>query len=268
MMIAKRIVRSALLMAGAVATLVQVALAQAVSGAMGGGAMGGGAMSGGAMGGGAMKSDKAAMKDGMMAKDDGAVEYTVVVKSRWTAANFPVEYPPKGLVTGPHHSGLIGASHNASYAIVREGAAPTPGLERLSEEGKHAPLDAEIKAAIAKGSAGMLFESGPLRDFGDSIVTTVKVSGTHPLVDFVMMIAPSPDWFTGATSVDLRENGGWARSRTVEMSAWDSGGDDGETYLAPDKDNVPKKATMKAMNRHFLQGGKPGVIATVTFTRK
>src|SRR5688572_19838766 len=145
---------------------------------------------------------------------DAGAEYTVVFRSSWTKANHPFEYPAAGAVTGPHFSGVIGASHNASYALFNDGTTPTAGIEKLSEEGKHAPLDEEIRAAITAGSAGTLFESGPLRDFGDSVVTTVRVNATHPLVSLVAMIAPSPDWFTGVSGVNLMENGQWVASKT------------------------------------------------------
>src|SRR5690349_13901698 len=42
---------------------------------------------------------------------DGA-EYTLVLKSNWTKANHPLEYPADA-----HFSGIIGAAHDASYAI-------------------------------------------------------------------------------------------------------------------------------------------------------
>lgn len=197
----------------------------------------------------------------------GGAEYTVVVKSRWTKDNFPFEYPAAGALTGPHFSGLIGASHDTSYSLFREGALPTAGLENLSEQGQHAPLDDEIRAAQAKGSVGMLVETGPLRDFGDSLVTTVRVDEKHPLVSLAMMVAPSPDWFTGVADVELVENGQWVASRTLELNAWDSGGDDGTTYKAADKDNVPKKPTSKADDRHFRVNGRLAPVATVTFTR-
>jgi hypothetical protein len=209
------------------------------------------------------------MDDGMsMAMTAGGAEYTVVFKSLWTPARLPFEYPAAGALTGPHFSGLIGTSHNASYSIFAEGSRPTPGLERLSEEGKHTPLDNEIRAAIASGAAGVLFESDPLRDFQDSLVTTVQVDSAHPLVSVVAMIAPSPDWFTGVTNLNLMENGAWVASRTLEFNAYDSGGDDGTTYKAPDQDNNPKKPTSRAMTRHFAPNGVPLPVATVTFTRK
>src|SRR3989442_1031248 len=66
----------------------------------------------------------------------GPAEYTVIIKSTWTKTSHPFEYP-----SGAHFSGMIGASHNAKYSIFAIGRRPTPGLERLSEEGKHSPLD-------------------------------------------------------------------------------------------------------------------------------
>ena len=195
-------------------------------------------------------------------------EYTIVVKSRWTPANHPFEYPTPGALTGPHFSGVIGVTHDATYSIFTEGTPPTPGLERLSEEGKHSPLDAEIRAAIALGAGGMLFETGPLRDFKDSLVTTVRVDAAHPMISFVAMVAPSPDWFTGARNVNLMENGAWVASRTLMLNAYDSGGDDGTTYKAPDKDTNPKKPTTKAMTKHFMVNGELVPVASVTITKK
>ena len=190
-------------------------------------------------------------------------EYTVIIKSTWTKANFPIEYP-----SDAHFSGMIGVSHNASYTIFAVGRRPTPGLERLSEEGKHSPLNDEIKQAIEQGNALMLFESGGLKNWKDSMVATVRVDPAHPLVDVVNMVAPSPDWFTGATSVSLIENGAWVTSRRVVLRAYDSGGDDGTTYKARDKDTNPKKATTRSTDRHFVVRGTAQPVAIVTFVRK
>ena len=205
-------------------------------------------------------SSASAMSDG--------VEYTVVLKSSWTAGRFPFEYPEAGAFTGPHFSGLIGAAHNPSYSLFAVGSRPTPGLEKLSEEGKPMPLDGEIRAAIEAGSAASLVTSGPLRDFKDSLVATVRVDADHPLVSVVAMIAPSPDWFAGVSNVNLRENGEWVASRTLDLWAYDSGGDDGATYKAADQDNNPKKPTSQARDRHFAPRGTALSVGTVTITRK
>lgn len=214
--------------------------------------------------GGAATSDAMA---GGMAGAMASAEYRIVLHSTWTAANQPYEYPSSNAVSGPHFSGLIGATHNGSYSLFNEGMMPTPGLERLSEEGKHDPLDAEIRTALAAGSVGALFETGALRDFGDSLVTTVRVDSAHPMVSLVAMIAPSPDWFAGVRSVNLMENGAWVASRTMELRAYDSGGDDGMTYKASDRDTNPKKPTTANMSRHFQVNGSIGPVGTITITK-
>jgi hypothetical protein len=154
-----------------------------------------------------------------VATDAAGADYTIVVRSTWTKANHPFEYPEAGALTGPHFSGIIGTSHRAGYSVFGDGTLPTPGLEKLSEEGKHSPLDEEIRAAISRGNAGMLFESGPLKDFADSVVTTVHVDAAHPMVSFVAMVAPSPDWFTGVADLNLMENGQWVGSKSVQLPA-------------------------------------------------
>ena len=190
-------------------------------------------------------------------------EYTVIIKSTWTKTTHPFEYP-----SGAHFSGMIGASHNAKYSIFAVGRRPTPGLEHLSEEGKHSPLDTEIRTAIDQGNALMLFESGGLKNWKDSMVATVRVDPAHPLVDVVNMVAPSPDWFTGATNVNLEENGAWVARKTLTLPAYDSGGDDGKTYKAPDRDTNPKKPTTRAANRHFVIHGRVKPVAILIFVRK
>ncbi len=197
------------------------------------------------------------------ARPTAPAEYTVIVKSTWTKTTHPFEYP-----SGAHFSGLIGASHNAKYSVFAVGRRPTPGLERLSEEGKHSPLDTEIQSAIDQGNALMEFESGGLKNWKDSMVSTVRVDSAHPLVDVVNMVAPSPDWFTGATNVDLAENGGWVARKTLTLPAYDSGGDDGKTYKAPDRDTNPKKPTTRLADRHFVIHGRVKPVAILIFVRK
>ena len=198
---------------------------------------------------------------------DDAAQYRVVFTGTWTAATHPLEYPKAGLLTGPHFSGLIGATHARGYAIFAPGTLPTPGLERLSEEGKHSPLDAEIKAAIAGGKAGVLFETGPIRDMSKTEMALFRADAAHPLVSAVAMIAPSPDWFAGAADVDLREGGAWVESKEVVLYAYDAGGDDGTTYEAPDQDANPKHPTALNDSPHFKRGAERIPVGRLSFTR-
>ena len=197
------------------------------------------------------------------ARPTAPAEYTDIIKSTWTKRSHPFEYP-----SGAHFSGMIGASHNANYSIFALGRKPTPGLERLSEEGKHSPLNDEIRSAIDQGKALEEFESGGLKNFKDSMVAEVRVDPAHPLVSVVTMLQPSPDWFTGVSSVNLAENGAWVSRKTLSVPAYDAGGDDGRTYTAKDRDANPKKPTTRAATRHFVVNGRVKPVATVSFVRK
>ena len=194
-------------------------------------------------------------------------QYSVTFVRLWTDKTHPFEYPEGSLLTGPHFSGLIGATHGDGYAIFKEGTPPTPGLERLSEEGKHSPLDQEIRDAISAGKAGALFETGPIRDASKNEMVTITVSSQFPMVSAVAMIAPSPDWFAGAANVNLMEGGQWVSSKEVDLAAYDSGGDDGTTYKAPDKDNNPKKPTTTASAPHFEVNGNRPPVGRLVFTK-
>lgn len=196
-----------------------------------------------------------------------SAQYSVTITRLWNGNTHPFEYPEAGLLSAPHFSGLIGATHNGAYRIYREGTLPTPGLERLSEEGKHSPLNQEIEAAIAAGKAGMLFQTGPIRDESGMESVPVTVTSKFPLVSAVAMIAPSPDWFAGAADVNLMENGQWVSRKSVDLFAYDSGGDDGATYKSSDRDTNPKKATASANTPHFVSKGRKIRVATLTFTK-
>ncbi|MBI3726090.1 spondin domain-containing protein [bacterium] len=200
---------------------------------------------------------------------DAAV-YEMKFQGTWTKANHPTDYP-EGSSLNPnaaHFSGIIGAPHKASYSIFKEGGQATPGLMALSHKGSKSPLDEEIKAAAAAGNAGEIFDTGVFLDVTSPKTVKFEVSDKFPLVSFVAMIAPSPDWFVGLSNVDLKDGGKWVDSKTMEAQAWDSGTYEGTTYMAEEKPTTPHKPTAPSEAPPFVVGGKRPPIATVTFTRQ
>ena len=204
----------------------------------------------------------AAILFGSSAFADETARYTVRVDATWTTATHPVDYPGDA-----HFSGIVGATHNAKYSIFKDGGTPTDGLEALSERGAHSPLDEEIKAAIGKGTAGALFESGALFSFPGKLQSSFTADAAHPFVSVVAMVAPSPDWFTGVSSVPLRADGKWVNEITLPLWVWDAGTDHGTTHHADDADTQPRQNTRLAAGPQFL--GEKGLrpVGTVTFTR-
>jgi len=189
--------------------------------------------------------------------DSHTAVYEVTFMPSWNPATNPLEYPyahaKMGLLTP-----AIGAAHNSDFSIFCAGSQPTPGLERLSEMGKHDPLDAELEAAQKTGEVGQLirFADGSPGPVHAAIRTTFELDADHSQVSLVGMIAPSPDWFYGVSSVALRQDGDWTPSMVVPAYAWDSGGDGGTTYLAEDDDLQPKQTTKRATSAHFTRNGQ------------
>src|SRR6267378_8545530 len=94
-----------------------------------------------------------------------------------------------------------------------------------------------------------MFETGSLKNFTDSMVTTVRVDPAHPLISVVAMIQPSPDWFAGASGVRLSEKGGWVKRRTVTLVAYDAGADAGTTYTSAHRPRNPTRPATRSTNR-------------------
>jgi hypothetical protein len=192
------------------------------------------------------------------------VRYEVRFERSWSAETHPQDFPLLA-----HFSPVIGVTHNGHFEPFQAGATATPGIERLCEEGKHQPLDAEIRSAVSKGEAGALIEtSDPLRSVPGTARTSFEIDTLHPMVSIAAMIAPSPDWCAIASDVALFENGEWVATKTVTLQAWDVGTDSATSYRALDSDSQPRGAIELNGLPYFVRNGQRVPVGTVTFVRQ
>ncbi|MFH0344603.1 MAG: spondin domain-containing protein [Chromatiales bacterium] len=190
--------------------------------------------------------------------------YQVTFERTWSGETHPKDFPLLA-----HFSPVIGVTHDARYSPIHAGGTATPGLERLCEEGKHQPLDAEIRSAIKAGTAGMLIEtSDPIRDVPGQAVASFEIDPAHPMVSIAAMIAPSPDWCAVAADVELFEGGQWLAKKTVMLYAWDAGTDSATSYRAFDKDMEPRGPVQLNDGPYFVRAGKHVPVGQVTFVRQ
>jgi hypothetical protein len=112
----------------------------------------------------------------------------VIVQGAWTAKSHPYEYP-----SDAHFSWMTGATHDEGYKLFEVDGMATPGLKALAEKGDLSPYDAEIRAAIDRGTAGALIQARPVERMPGSTAFEITIDERHPLVSLVTMIAPSPD---------------------------------------------------------------------------
>ena len=192
---------------------------------------------------------------------DGAARYEVTFERGWSVEKFPEDFPLLA-----HFSPVIGATHAAGKGPFAIGATATDGFEKLCEEGKHQPLDGEIRAAIKAGTVGALIETmDPIRDEHGKAVASFQADVAHPYVSIAAMIAPSPDWCAVAADVMLVEGGRFVDSRSVPLRAWDVGTDSATSYRALDADMQPRGKVAPSDAPYFA--GDAAKVGRVTFTR-
>jgi YD repeat-containing protein len=89
----------------------------------------------------------------------------------------------------------------------------------------------------------------------------INVTYSHPWLSSITKIVPSPDWFVGFS--DLRmisyDTETYYSRIVIQSYVWDSGTDDGQTYLAFDRDMDPQEPCQRFCVPSKLLGNKGGV---------
>jgi hypothetical protein len=147
------------------------------------------------------------------------------------------------------------------------GAQASPGIKDMAERGRTSPLDSEVQAAIAAGTAYSLILGGAIDRVPGEATAEFEIGREHPLVSLVSMVAPSPDWFVGTDSVSLVEGGDWVAEKVVTLYPWDAGTDSGPTYAAPDQASQPRQAIHLLEGHPVALGGAVAPFGTFTFRR-
>ena len=104
-------------------------------------------------------------------------------------------------------------------------------------------LNSEMEIQISKNKAFKKYEGSNsfISPTGTSSIANIEVNSTFPLVSFITMIAPSPDWFVGVHDFDLcnRTTGEWEDSRGRDLPLYDAGTDSGTDFTSDDKPTNP-----------------------------
>ncbi|XP_078596715.1 uncharacterized protein LOC144873319 isoform X2 [Branchiostoma floridae x Branchiostoma japonicum] len=154
--------------------------------------------------------------------------YSVVFKGEWTKAKFPKQYPRRR--PPAQWSTLAGRVHNSAHFMWSQGQLATPGVRLFAEEGKTVWLMNEGKFIPDVESQFLAPRVG--RGVG-STAANITVNSKYPLVSFMVRLVPSPDWFTGVSSLSLCEDGQWKDEVHVDLDPWDAGTDGGLTFSSP-----------------------------------
>ena len=193
---------------------------------------------------------------------DGTVTYEATVDITWSAASAPYEFPD-----GAHLSGIVGATHNESYVLFRDGQTGSSGLELVAENGRPKTLEAEFAEGMRRGQINAIVYGPGFKEVPAAKDISFSTTPEHPLFSFVTMIAPSPDWFTGISDFQLFQDGAWIEEAELTLWAWDSGTDFGPTYTSPNDDSQPQESVRLLATPHFLTEDGLVPMGTITLRR-
>ena len=168
-----------------------------------------------------------------------------------------------GVPNGAHFTTLIGGVHNQGVDLWERGQKASPGTEVMAETGRVGDLRTEILAArssVADVIEESLSHGGtPVTDF------EIIISGKQASVTLASMVAPSPDWFVGVSSMPLLSGDGtWVHHNTVGLFAYDAGTENGEGFSLSNPATVPQEVITSLRNVGKFSDSP---IATLQFER-
>jgi hypothetical protein len=162
-------------------------------------------------------------------------DYTVVFDATWSEATHPGAIPGN-----PHFSSLIGGLHNDQVSFWQLGGLASPGIERMAEQGGTSILGSEVNAAISAGTAEQRLNGGGVGTSPGSVSLDFTADDNFTLLTLVSMLAPSPDWFVGVDSLDLKDTGGeWRQQIVIQLYVYDAGTDSGTNFTSANQDTDP-----------------------------
>ena len=177
----------------------------------------------------------------------GTANYRLLIKATWSAESHPFEFP-----SNPTFSHIIGTTHNDDYALFKDGQTGSSGLELIAERGRVSIFRIELDEADDRGLIGIVFEGDEIETIPGEATLLFSATTEFPLVSFATMIAPSPDWITGVSSITLYDGNHWIDRLELPLWAWDAGTDSGETYQARNQDTQPQQSVRLVATPHFL----------------
>ncbi len=160
--------------------------------------------------------------------------YRITFDAMWTATDFPTNFPGNA-----HFSPIVGTAHNQQVVFWElDGQPATLGIESMAETGSTSAFSSEITAAQSNGySLGVSQGSGIGSGDGDTGLE-FDVSTNYPLISFVSMVAPSPDWFVGISGFSLLDGEGtWKVHEEISLEVYDAGTDLGLQPTSGNQDN-------------------------------
>lgn len=172
------------------------------------------------------------MKQGGLQEDEDSQE-AVVAKTAMYRLTFTSLWNKNSHVSLPgnaHFSPIVLTVHNDDHRLLPIGELTGKGLELVAELGKPEDLNKEI--AQDKKSGSVLSSLNTSNQFVSKVLVQtvdITVSQDFPLLSFVSMVAPSPDWIVGLDSLILFDGDSFIKDTgDIDLYALNAGTEEGD----------------------------------------
>jgi hypothetical protein len=190
--------------------------------------------------------------------------YRVELTGKWKSPEF-------GVPAGVHFTAFTGMVHNQNGNLWEEGELASVGVENIAEIGSAAQALIEIDSVISKQNASGVISIPAPPPTGTS-ARTFYCNSNYPMVSFVSMIAPSPDWFVGVNGLSLYSNKKWVADTLIQLYVYDAGTEDGDVFGLSNPVTMPQQSIklLTPATGSVLANGNSTLqpIATVRFIRQ
>ncbi len=189
---------------------------------------------------------------------NGDLVYNIDFQSTWNATEH------SSIPAGAHWSDLVIISHSIPNQFLEVGENASQGIKDLAELGNNAAIDWEVFTAINQGTAhsiNIVPFNTPNNATASATIQQIAICTEFRYLTILSMVAPSPDWFIAANSVEIIDtNGQWIDFLELDVYAYDAGTDNGTDYDSPNSPNTPVGISL--ISGFPLNGNK---IGTLTF---
>lgn len=159
------------------------------------------------------------------AQSTNTATYEVTFTNLWNAEDH-VRFPGNA-----HFSPIIAVNHNDDFELFAVGERVSDGFEQLAELGNNSLLKDELKLAEEQEkSIGKVTESNSFfpNTKGEEIIFETSVTREKPYLSLATMIAPSPDWIVGFSSLPLYTDGAFVKTIQLDLYALNAGTEEGD----------------------------------------
>lgn len=180
-------------------------------------------------------------------------EYTATLTTSFSEMAFPEEYP-----NNPSFGTVVAIIHAPELTVFQNGQLASEGVASYAASGDVDGLASFISASLGEENEGQFIiqTEGSANAVGEKTFT-LTFTPERTRVTFLAKLNPGPDWFIGASSLDIVDGNDLRDDVEMDLSLLDAGVRAGSTYSSssdPESNTISVSSDVPYANGAPLSG--------------